>query len=654
MRDYLNTTDAPTSYCGIIQTIFKDLGDLVATTEEGIEFKDSIYSTFYQHVTNNWMPLLFIGGIENKDNYIKFSHSDPAITNFGMTISNLIKTGDYNLLVNLCAEEHYKNTGVYPEWLEAELRGTSSQCKNYILTNQFDGINSALYENMKSDLVQNGDISIDETAEMYDKVIAKIKNHILDNSVVDTFEGQQVLNENIKKIFESNTPILDLKEFKTNAQQVAPHDKKLMDILKFVSKNVKNSPSLNVLLNIAKEEHLQNTGRANEPESDEVIKSLEKYWQAGDSEIEQAFKNGIFKDLKSNLAMNLKSDIIPDSNSTKIVNIPQQAPLSKLLESMQDLQVFSPVGVLWDDEDDNQKYAFVEDDIFQLQQTENQISYEVLTPTAASLLKPRLPESLTRFTNAFKELSYNPITLEFKPALSHWDFDIKITENGSIILSNEDAVSMTGSLTEVSKDDVKQLFVETLEILKQTDLSENSIADLQRDADNFIIVALNYNKLVLFEDLLQLQSLFENTYAIVPDSVLSLTNDNPEAEKTVEVISGSVDKVTQKYKSYQELVNAINKNIGLKTEDSVNKIFESNLSLEFNKNIDRQEKIRLLTESQNQLNSDITSKNNLLKIAQEGSPAQEKLQSELKQLNESLNQNLDDMDYLVNNYDVLK
>lgn len=653
MRDYLNTTDAPNSYCSIIKKILNELENLNVTTNEGEQFKNELLINFNNQITNNWMPLLYIGGIENKEKYLSFSESDPLLTEFGINISNAIKLGDYNLLLNLCAEEHYKNTGVYPEWLESELRGTSEQCKNYILTNELDGINSELYENIKSDLIQTGELTIDETAQMYDKVVSNIKNHILNNSDVDTPEGQKLLNENINKIFESNTPILDLKEFKTNAQQVAPHDKKLMDILKFVNKNVKNSPSLNVLLNIAKEEHLQNVNRADEPEADETIQKLKQYWNAGDSEIEQAFKNGIFKDLKSNLAMNLKSDLIPDSKETKILNIPQEAPIDKLLESLQDLQIFSPIGVLWDDEVNNQKYAFVEDNILQINQLDNEIKYETLTPVGVSNISSRIPESLKRFTTAFNELSYDPIKNEFRPALNHWDFDIKISSEGKVLLYENDEISQTASYITVELDDLKGLFIETLEYLKQTELSENSINDLKRDADNFIIVALNYNKLFLFEDLLQLQSLFENNYAIFPDNVLKLNNDNKEGEKYVELIAGSVDKTTQKFKSYEELVNAINKNVGLKTEKSVNKIFESNLSLEFNKKFDRQNKIGLLTEQQNQINSEIISKNNLLKIAQPGSPAQEKLQVELDKLNSDLEQNLQDINYYVNDFQLL-
>lgn len=647
MRDYLNTTDAPSSYCGIIQTIYKEFMKLTPTTEEGRNFVESLLQKWSEQVTNNFMPLLYIGGIENKDNYLKFKESDPTIYEFGILISNLIKTGDYNLLLNLCAEEHYKNTNVYPEWLETELRGTSEQCKNHILQNELEGINSELYENIKNDLIQSGELTIDESSLMYTKAINNIKNYILDNSKVDTFEGQKLLDENIQEIFESNTPVLKLKEFKTNAQQVAPHDAKLMDILKFVNKNIKNSPSLNVLLNIAKEEHLQNTGRANEPDSDETIKALKDYWNAGDSEIEQGIKNGVFNNLKSNLLMNLKSDLIPDSNETKILNIPEQAPMDKLLESLQDLEVFSPIGVLYDDEEKNQKYAFVEDDVYQIDVVDNSIIYNSVDIKSIS----HIPESLLRFTQAFKELSYNPKTQEFKPALSKWDFNIQINNEGKVFLYKSDEIAKTASMTEIDLSDLRNLFVETLELFKQTNISETEIKNLERDADNFVIVALNYNKLILFEDLIQLQSLFENTYAIIPSDNL-FENDNQISKP--QIISGTNDKVSKTYKSFQELVNDINKNIGLKSEKSVNHLFSNNLNQEFKKNYERQLKIGSLNEQQKQLNQEIQSKNNLLKLAEPESPAQQKLQKELDKLNSDLDENLNQLNYYVNDFDILK
>jgi hypothetical protein len=141
--------------------------------------------------------------------------------------------------------------------------------------------------------------------------------------------------------------------------------------------------------------------------------------------------------------------------------------------------------------------------------------------------------------------------------------------------------------------------------------------------------------------LLQIQSLNENQMVIIPADIV---NDNG----TKQILVGTNQKKTEEYKSWQELVNNINRNIGLKTENSVNKIFESKLSNEINQNIEKVNKINQLKNQQQQLNQDIQSKQNLLKIADPNSPAQEKLQSELDKLNSDLDINLQELDMLVN------
>lgn len=152
---------------------------------------------------------------------------------------------------------------------------------------------------------------------------------------------------------------------------------------------------------------------------------------------------------------------------------------------------------------------------------------------------------------------------------------------------------------------------------------------------------MNWKKLYAFDDLLQIQSLNENQMVIIPADIV---NDNG----TKQILVGTNQKKTEEYKSWQELVNNINRNIGLKTENSVNKIFESKLSNEINQNIEKVNKINQLKNQQQQLNQDIQSKQNLLKIADPNSPAQEKLQSELDKLNSDLDINLQELDMLVN------
>ena len=190
--------------------------------------------------------------------------------------------------------------------------------------------------------------------------------------------------------------------------------------------------------------------------------------------------------------------------------------------------------------------------------------------------------------------------------------------------------------------EVRELFVETLNLLELSEtLTEQDLALLRRDADNFVIVAMNWKKLYAFDDLLQIQSLNENQMVIIPADIM-------EGNGTKQILVGTNQKKTEEYKSWQELVNNINRNIGLKTENSVNKIFESKLSNEINQNIEKVNKINQLKNQQQQLNQDIQSKQNLLKIADPNSPAQEKLQSELDKLNSDLDINLQELDMLVN------
>jgi hypothetical protein len=230
----------------------------------------------------------------------------------------------------------------------------------------------------------------------------------------------------------------------------------------------------------------------------------------------------------------------------------------------------------------------------------------------------------------------------FRPASDKWDFDIHI-ENGDVFITNptvEDNTFESIMIEDISE--VRELFVETLNLLELSEtLTEQDLALLRRDADNFVIVAMNWKKLYAFDDLLQIQSLNENQMVIIPADIV---NDNG----TKQILVGTNQKKTEEYKSWQELVNNINRNIGLKTENSVNKIFESKLSNEINQNIEKVNKINQLKNQQQQLNQDIQSKQNLLKIADPNSPAQEKLQSELDKLNSDLDINLQELDMLVN------
>lgn len=640
MRNLLNiSTNSENSYFSILKNILELLSDVQTATPEGMQFTEAAYSKFNDEINKNACPLLYISGTEMKEKLKTFVESDPNVFDLGSEISALINAGDYNCLINICAEEHYKNNGNPPEWLEQELNGSSEEVRSLILDDVFGGLDSELYHNIKQDLINSGEISVDETADTYNSMIDKIQKYIV-NVVPDTIDGQKFLNENISKIFESKTPVLELKEFKTNAQQIVSHDAKMMDIVKFINKNVKDSPTLNILINIAKEEHMQQNLRANQPAEDETIKALEQYWQAGDSEIEQAVRNGIFNKLKSNLLMDLKSDLIPDSPETPIIKITEKTtPIKQLLESIQDLVVYNPIGVLWEDKENNQQYAFTGQDILQIQQTSGEDTEYV----KSNIPVEKRPANLQKILTALDQLSYDPQSKRFGLAMPQWDFKLVIEENGHCHLIEDFAT------TEVAKEDLKSLLGETLSLLSSDGtLSDIDLNQLKNDADNFILIAYNFDKLIMFDDLYQIQNLNENTYVILNESIFDLDN------LTLKMVAGTNTEESMTFKSYNEMVFEIHKNIGLRSENSVNRLFTDHLQNENSKLFDRQNKIGKLKSEQEALNKEITNKQNLLTIASEDSPAYERLVSDLNKLNTDLDQNLTELNLLINDWQVLQ
>lgn len=649
MRNYLEINDdiAENSYCGIIQAIWKKMNLLIPDTEEGFYFIEDMKEKFKSEIDNNQAPIMLIGGTEAKEKYNEFYGTDEVVYNFGKFVSDLIKSGGDNLLINLCAEEHYLNTGSYPEYLEFELSGSDDDVIGDIIDDKFYGLNSQLYEKIKADYIDRGLITIDTNKKTYIDVINTIKDALINYPTDLIDDSKNYIESNITKIFESSTPVLRLKEFKTNAQQLIGDDKKFMDILKFIDKNIKESPSLNLLINIAKEEHLQNTGRANQPDSDETINKLKEYWSAGDSQIEDGIKSGIFDELKSNLMMQLRSDLIPDGKN-KINKAPETIQDLKnvfnLNESHQNLQVFNPIGILVDDVHNNKKVAIVENDVLDV--IENDNGYQFQTSNTQLTDLPDY-EKLQLFNNALKSLSYNPTTNEFRPALDIWDFNIVINSDGDVLISDD----YNTEPQIVDKSDLQELFSETINLLLTSDtiVDNTQHTQLLKDADNFILVANNFDKLVLFDDLIQLQGL-DNQYAIVSSDSIPLNESeiDLQSNKELQFITGSQLKQSQKYSTYQELINNINKNIGINSESDVRNIFQQSINAEQNKKQKQLNQIEQLKSEQNKLNQSIKEKQNLLKIAMEDSPAADKLNIELQQLNENLDINLKKLDKLIN------
>ena len=89
----------------------------------------------------------------------------------------------------------------------------------------------------------------------------------------ESLQSNELIAKTLFQLNESITPMLDLKEFTTNAEVLAKHDATLKDILSFITKNIK-SGDLNFLVNMAKEEHFKNLSRTGFPDVRATIEDI--------------------------------------------------------------------------------------------------------------------------------------------------------------------------------------------------------------------------------------------------------------------------------------------------------------------------------------------------------------------------------------------
>ncbi len=418
----------------------------------------------------------------------------------------------------------------------------------------------------------------------------------------ESFQANEMIQKALVTMNESNTPMMDLREFTTNAEPLAKTDATLAEILSFVTKNVK-SGDLNFLVNMAKEEHFKEMTRAGFPSVDDTIKSCQEYFNEPSSVIEQAIKNGIFDSLKSNLMMDLKSTIV-DDGKTKIVK-PSEVVMQLNENNVfynKNLVAYNPIALRMEDIKNNRILFLTESDVLSYSRE----TKDFCAITNVELMNLEIPETHKRMMLTIQELSYNPEVNTFSPAFE-WDFNLLINNAGEIIMSDK----QNNNEIPVAKEDLPTLLMESISVYEKTTPGFNK-ANYLRDADNIILMVENHSKLVKLDSLSVIRNLNESSNYVIID---------PKSQKTPRLIAGSNIKETELFESYLDLNNACSEKLGIQLTG----LFESQLDFEKQFNHDKNNQIAELLEEQGNLNTLITENNSLLGIAEEGSPAYERL-----------------------------
>jgi len=459
----------------------------------------------------------------------------------------------------------------------------------------------------------------------YPGIVAQIANKIQSEKAI-TIAGNNVLSNMLTTLNESKTPMMDLKEFTTNAEKLAPNDAKLVDIINFIKGTV-NGGDLNFLVNLAKEEHFKEMGRAGFPSVEDTIKEFESLFNETPSIIEQGIKNGLLDKLQSNLLMDIKSELIPEGKN-KIIKKPEEVVMvinenQTLLNG--DLVMYSPVAISMEDVKNNRILLLTESDVLSI---DRGTKFFDRIP-AEELNDLNIPEGHKRMMSAIQQLTYNPIEECFS-LNEKWDFDLKLNKKGELIILNEN-----NQESQLSKDDLTSFLMESIDVY-QNNLKGFDKQSYIKDADNLILLTENHKRLIKIDNLKTIRNLNENTYVIVEPNSIS----NPK------IIAGTGLKSSKEFESYVKL----NENCNEILNNKLVGLFESQLEIEKEFTQDKFNNIQKLNEEQSELNQAIVETDNLLKIAEENSPAWEKLNETRKNLSDKLDVNLTNLNSYINNH----
>lgn len=442
-----------------------------------------------------------------------------------------------------------------------------------------------------------------------------------------TLSGEKLLQEVYKNLNESITPMMDIKPFITKAEQISGDDATLAEIVAFCKKAV-TTGDLNFIINLAKEEHYANMSRLNHPSPESTIKNIEDYGEPS-SVIEKGIKAGLFNDLDSKLLNKIKIDLgVIDQKDKKLNESVEPLINGNLIK-------YSPIGIRFEDTKTNSIVLLLENDI--LSYDRELRNYSSLTK---EITKDLISNSHRALMEAINSCSYNPETEEFS-LNENWDFDLKLDNVGQpMVKAKNNTVSLNESeFVTIPKEKVKTLFIESIKEYKlnPTQVGNLNIDNLMENADQFIVVMENYDRIIKFDNLETIRNLNENTYILVD-------KEGAYSANCPQIIGSSIGfKEFESYTSMMESCHEI-----LKT--NISDLYESQLKNENELMGQRNSRIVSLNEEQKELNVNILKLRDLKTIAEDNSPAMDKLLKQEKQFDVMLNENISNLNFYKNEF----
>lgn len=449
----------------------------------------------------------------------------------------------------------------------------------------------------------------------YNGVIQAIKDKISKIKTCDTVLGNDMLMQAYQKLNESTTPILELKEFITSAEQLAADDVTLMDVVDFIRKEIKDG-NLNFLVNLSREEHLTELAKSFHPAPEQTIAAFKNMFDASGESLENAIKNGVFDSLKSGLMGVLKKEYggaeVKHSDALKSVD-------GKLVK-------YPPVGIRYEDKQSNKVVHLMENAVIEFDPE----TQEANALTVSQIQELNILPQYRRMMQAIQSLKYDPEDESFS-LNEQWDFECKIKDGACFV--NE---------KEIKKEDLSQLLLESVNTYQQF---PDKVRGFNRnnyltDADNMIMLFENIGSVIKYDNLETVKNLNENQYMIF-DVIHTINGSTPK------IVAASDHNFTNKlFESYRDMALDVDKMLGKPAVQ----LFESQIIREQNLIIEKQNRKAELTSEIQSLNENIQKLESIRKIAETGSPSSLEAGRRLLKLNESLNDKISQLENIDETY----
>lgn len=461
----------------------------------------------------------------------------------------------------------------------------------------------------------------------YDNIISDIKKEMMLFEGARSIAGQELFNHVYASLNEEElkTPLLVVKDFLTNAQQIASDDIPLSNLLEFIKKKTVNT-DLNYLINLCKEEHYANLSKSGHPNPEKTIRDIETYFNQPNSIIEKAILDGIFDELQSNLLRDIKRDLNIEVKEKNVNPKEQFETLNESFISDNGFCQYVPVGIVADKADvlgdvanGHHMVILTESDI---------LNYDVENGNFSKLDEStEIAEPYRLLMESINSLNYNPETERFTLNES-WDFNLQLgfdnDGNANVRLNGK-------PVTDTSK--LKNLLLESINYYQNYPGTVTGFHhDIYvRDADNFLRLFENASLLMKIDSLRVYRNLNESNKYIMLD-VKSLR------ESAVPTILSVNGKESETHKTFNALFESIKEKIGL-SADALKPLFENRLKFESEQINHHQTELNSLMETQKEINEHILKVRGMIKLAESGSPALEQLESRHNLLLQRLNEN---------------